>query len=155
PAARAHRSLRPLAGDGDRRRRRRGVRSDAGAGRGRARGGAMKAELASLSRCFQGLLPSVVATCAADGTPNVTFLSQVYAVDDRHVALSCQFFNKTRRNVGENAWAFVELIDPLTLDCYHLTVRFVRSDTSGALFDQMALRIQAIASVTGMQGVFR
>jgi hypothetical protein len=112
-------------------------------------------KLSRYARCFQGVIPSGLATCAADGTPNVTFISQVYFVDDRHVALSCQFFNKTRRNLEENPWAAVELWDPLTFECYRLRVRFLRAETSGPLFDTMALRIQAIASHSGMTGVFK
>jgi adenylate cyclase len=111
--------------------------------------------LQSLSRCFQGLIPSAIATCAPDGTPNVTFLSQVYYVDATHVALSCQFFNKTRRNVEKNPFATVEVMDPATLQPYRLSVRYTHSETSGPLFEAMDLRIQAIASVTGMAGIFR
>jgi adenylate cyclase len=111
--------------------------------------------LQSLSRCFQGLITSTIATCAPDGTPNVTVLSQVYYVDPTHVALSCQFFNKTRRNVEQNPHARVEMYDPMTLDGYRLRLRYSHSETSGPLFDAMALRIQAIASVTGMAGIFR
>ena len=33
------------------------------------------------ARCFEGVIPAIIGTCAADGTPNSTYLSQVYAVD--------------------------------------------------------------------------
>jgi adenylate cyclase len=111
--------------------------------------------LAELSRCFQGVIPCVVVTSDAHGVPNVTYVSQVYLLDDEHVALSCQFFNKTRRNLDENPLAFVEVMEPLTLQTWRLRIRFVRSEKSGPLFDKMALRIEAIASHTGMAGVFR
>src|SRR5689334_12120136 len=112
-------------------------------------------KLTAIARCFQGVIPSIVASSDAQGMPNVTYVSQVYLIDDEHVALSCQFFNKTRRNVDQNPLAFVEVHEPLTLQSYRLQVRFLRSETSGALFDKMALRIEAIASHTGMDGIFR
>jgi putative methionine-R-sulfoxide reductase with GAF domain len=115
----------------------------------------MSIRLSDLWRCFQGVVPSIIATADGRGVPNVTYVSQVYFVDERHVALSCQFFNKTRRNLDENAAACAEVIDPLTLQAYRLRLRFLRSEKSGPLFDTMALRIDAIASHTGMTGVFR
>jgi hypothetical protein len=111
--------------------------------------------LTDLSRCFQGIVPSIIATSDGRGIPNVAYVSQVYYVDESHVALSCQFFNKTRRNLDDNARACVELLDPLTLQAYRLRLTFLRSEKSGPLFDTMKLRIDAIASATGMTGVFR
>jgi hypothetical protein len=115
----------------------------------------MTIPLQNLDRCYHGTTPAVLATAARDGTPNAAFISQVFHVDARHVALSRQFFNKTHRNLGENAWACLHLLDPLTFAAYRLRLRFVRSETAGPLFESMALRIQAIASQTGMEGVFR
>jgi len=111
--------------------------------------------LSDLSRCFQGVSPSLIATVDGRGVPNITYVSQVYYVDDRHVALSCQFFNKTRRNLDENPRACVEMYDPLTFQAYRLRLTFLRSEKQGPLFDTMSARIEAIASATGMKGVFR
>ena len=58
--------------------------------------------LESLDRCFHGIIPGVIATTDRDGVPNVSYISQVHYIDARHVALSCQFFNKTRQNLDVN-----------------------------------------------------
>jgi hypothetical protein len=106
-------------------------------------------------RCFQGVVPSLLATADGDAVPNVTYISQVHLVDGRHVALSRQFFNKTSRNLDLNPQAAVELYDPVTFEAWRLRLRFLRTETCGSLFDAMALRIEAIASHTGMSGIFR
>ena len=36
--------------------------------------------LASLDRCFHGIVPGVIATCDADGMPNVSYISQLHLV---------------------------------------------------------------------------
>ena len=45
--------------------------------------------------------------------------------------------------------------DPDTGQGWLLRVKFVRSETEGPLFDQMALRIEAIASYCGLKGIFK
>ena len=107
------------------------------------------------ARCFQGVVPAAIATADAAGVPNITYLSQVFRIDDEHVALSCQFFNKTKANVLANPYATVDLFDPISLETYRLELRYDHAETSGSLFDTMALRIDAIASLTGMRGIFR
>ena len=104
---------------------------------------------------MQGVIPSHVVTCAADGTPNASAISQVYYVDGDHVALSHQFFNKTKRNIEENPQAAVWLIDPETFETWDLELVFDRSETSGAVFDTMSMQIEAIASIVGMKGIFK
>jgi adenylate cyclase len=111
--------------------------------------------LEQLTPCFQGILPSMFFTCATDGTPNAAFLSHVDYVDATHVALSFQFFNKSRRNISENPYALIRVIDPDTNQGWALRLKFERSETSGPIFDRMFLRIEAIASYVGLKGVFK
>lgn len=104
---------------------------------------------------MQGVVPSHVATCSLDGTPNITTVSQVYYVDPDHVALSYQFFSKTIRNIRENPRALVWVINPETLESWDLEIEYDHSDTSGPVFDTMDMQIEAIASMTGMKGIFK
>jgi adenylate cyclase len=115
----------------------------------------MTPALESLATCFQGLLPAQLFTCSRDGVPNAAYLSHVDYVDASHVALSFQFFNKSRRNISENPHALVIVIDPDTGQGWQLRLKFVRSETDGPLFDRMALRIEAIASYCGLKGIFK
>jgi Pyridoxamine 5'-phosphate oxidase len=100
-------------------------------------------------------VPALVVTCAADGTPNATIISKVYFVDETHVALSFQFFNKTIKNVRENPRAWVGLTDYTGHADWTLALEFERSEMEGPIFDAMDMQIEAIASATGMSGIFK
>jgi hypothetical protein len=110
---------------------------------------------ADIKPAMQGVLPSTVVTCAADGTPNTSAISQVFWVDESHVALSHQFFNKTKRNVTENPKVCVYVICPETGSTWDLELAFERAETSGPTFDAMDMQIEAIASMVGMKGIFK
>src|SRR5678810_424085 len=99
--------------------------------------------------------PAVMVTCSADGTPNTTVISQVYYVDETHAALSFQFFSKTIQNVRENPRAFVCVFDIPGRAYWMLQLEFQRSETDGPVFDAMDMQIEAIASMTGMSGIFK
>ena len=108
-----------------------------------------------IKAAMQGVIPSHVVTCARDGTPNATAISQVYWVDPQHVALSHQFFSKTVRNVRENPRALAWVISPQTLDTWSLELEFDHAETSGPIFDSLDMQIEAIASLVGLKGVFK
>ena len=110
--------------------------------------------LRSIRACLEGAIPSQVATCAPDGTPNVAYLSQVVYVDDEHVALSFQFFNKTRQNILANPRATALVNDPVTAHYFRLHLRYLRTETAGPLFERMRAQLAGIASHDGLADVF-
>jgi len=110
--------------------------------------------LEAIRACLEGVVPSVIATVADDGTPNVTLVSQVHYVDPNHVALSFQFFNKTRENILANPYAAVQVLDPDTSAHYRLELKYLRTENHGPLFENMKAKLAGIASHTGMAKVF-
>lgn len=111
--------------------------------------------LAEVRPCLEGVIPAMVATTAADGTPNVAYISQVYYVDEVHVALSFQFFNKTRQNLLVHPRSTLLVLNPLDAVFYRLHLRYLRTEEEGPVFESMKAQLAGIASHTGMADVFR
>ena len=100
-------------------------------------------------------VPVMLATCSSDGIPNATIISQVFYVDANTVAVSFQFFNKTSRNVRENPHASLCLNDLQASEKWLLQVEYDHAETEGPIFEKMDMHIEAIASATGMSGIFK
>ncbi|WP_136417159.1 GAF domain-containing protein [Herbaspirillum sp. ST 5-3] len=115
----------------------------------------MTLKVDAIRECLEGVIPGTVATASLDGTPNIAYLSQVQFVDSDHVALSYQFFNKTRQNIMVNPRAALVVTSPLSATQYRLSLEYLRTETSGPLFESMKAKLAGIASHTGMSGVFR
>jgi adenylate cyclase len=111
--------------------------------------------LRDIDACFQGAVPAMIATVSAGGVPNVTDISIVTRVDDEHIALSRQFFNKTIANLQSNPRGHVVLIHGQTGQQYKLDFLYEHTETEGPLFDRMAARLEAVASQEGMSKVFK
>ena len=111
--------------------------------------------LDALRPSLEGVVASVIATCDADGLPNVSMISQVHYVDPERVALSYQFFNKTRRNLLATRRASVQVVDPETMRQHRLALDYEETLTNGPLFESMKAKLAGIASHHGMEGVFR
>ena len=109
----------------------------------------------SLRRSLEGVVASVIATCDEAGLPNVSMISQVHYVDTERVALSYQFFNKTRRNLLATRAASVQVVAPDTFAQHRLDLDYEETLTSGPLFESMKAKLAGIASHHGMEGVFR
>ena len=115
----------------------------------------MTVPLDNIRDCFEGVIPAAMATNGADGMPNIAYLSHVHYVDPEHVALSYQFFNKTRQNILARPLARLQVTSPVTAAQYRLSLEFQRTETAGPLFENMKARLAGIASHTGMGNVFR
>jgi adenylate cyclase len=111
--------------------------------------------LESILPALQGTIPSPFATCSRDGTPNITFLSIVHYVDRERVALSRQFFNKSRANLDANPQSQVWVIDPRDFRQYALDLTYLHTETDGPIFQQMRTNLEAIAQVSGAVDIFR
>lgn len=112
-------------------------------------------KLEDIMPALQGVIPSIVATSSLDHIPNVTYISQIYYVDTNHVALSYQFFNKTIKNVRENPVLVAILTCPVQYSLYKMTLRYKESQTSGEIFDNMSMQLDALAISQKKEHIFK
>ena len=115
----------------------------------------MRLCLDTIRGCLEDHVPPVIATLDAEGMPNVALISQAIYVDCERIALSYQFFNKTRRNLIATRIASIHLTHPFTGERFRLDLDYEETQTHGPVFEAMKARLAGIASHSGMQGVFQ
>ena len=96
---------------------------------------------------MQSVVPSTMATVSADGVPNLTYVSQVFYVDDNHVAISVQYMNKSWNNLSENPNLTIILTHPATIKMWKMDLVFKEIRYDGPVFDNMDMQLTAIASM--------
>jgi adenylate cyclase len=111
--------------------------------------------LAEMRRMFEGVVPPAMCSVAADGTPHVTYLSHAEYVDAEHLALTFQFFNRSRQNVLATQRIALMVDDPYTGAGVVLQMRYLRTETEGPVFERLRAKLAGIAAQTGMEGVFK
>lgn len=115
----------------------------------------MTIKLSDIAACLEGVIPSIIASASADGTPNISYLSHVVMVDDAHIALSNQFFAKTAANIRANPRAELLLVDGGNGAQFRLDVTFAQSVDTGPLFERIARQLLASSAQVGMADVMR
>lgn len=117
--------------------------------------GVFELPLSQVRRMFEGVIPAMLCTASPDGMPHLCYLTQVEYVDERHVALSFQFFNRSRENILATRRASLSVDDPYTAAGIEMDIEYLRTEQTGPLFERMKAKLAGIAAHTGMTGVFR
>lgn len=110
--------------------------------------------LSSYKNAFLGIIPSTIMTVSKEGIPNIAYLSQVHLLNDKQIALTAQFFNKTKSNLIENPHCAIRVYDPDSFLAYEIQSKYSHTETSGPVFDQMSKRLAAIADHSGKSHLF-
>ena len=110
--------------------------------------------LIGVRRMMEGVIPPVLCTASEDHTPNVSYLSLCEYVDPLHIALSYQFFNRSRENVLATRRASLTLDDPYTGGGVVMQLEYQRTETEGPVFERLRAKLMGVASHVGMDKVF-
>ena len=110
--------------------------------------------LFGVRRMMEGVIPPTLCTASVDRMPNVSYLSLAEYIDPLHIALSYQFFNRSRENVLATKRACLTLDDPYTGAGVVLQLEYLRTETEGPVFERLRAKLMGVASHSGMDHVF-
>jgi adenylate cyclase len=112
-------------------------------------------DLESIRDCLRAGLPSPMATCSPDGTPHISYVSQVQYLDRERVATSRQSFNRALAHLESRPLSQAIIVRPGTGEQFRLDLHYLHTATEGEEFEAMRANLDAIASQTGMGPAFR
>lgn len=110
--------------------------------------------LFGVRRMMEGVIPPTMCTFSPDLMPNVSYLSLAEYVDPLHIALSYQFFNRSRENVLATKRAALTLDDAYSGAGVILQIEYLRTETEGPVFERLRAKLMGVASHAGMDQVF-
>jgi hypothetical protein len=116
---------------------------------------ASKLTLRDVRRILEGVIPPSMCSVSADGVPHVNYLSHAEYIDHEHIALTFQFFKRSRDNVLATGRVALALDDPYTGAGVVMQLQYLRTDTSGPVYERLRAKLAGIAAHTGMDKVFR
>jgi adenylate cyclase len=111
--------------------------------------------LMTVRRMLEGVIPCAMCSVSAEGVPHVNYLSHAEYVDPEHVALTYQFLNRSRQNVLATRRIALAVEDPYTGASVEMQLEYLRTETSGPVFERLRAKLAGIAAHTGMEKVFR
>ena len=112
-------------------------------------------DLESIRDCLRAGLPAPMATCAPDGTPHISYISQVQYLDRERVATSHQSFNRALVHLDTSPFCQALVVRPTTGEQFRLDLRYLHTATDGEEFEAMRANLDAIVSHTGPGSAFR
>jgi len=111
--------------------------------------------LRDVRRMLEGVIPPSMCSVSADGVPHVNFLSHAEYVDPEHIALTFQFFNRSRDNVLATRRIALAIDDPFSGASVVMQADYLRTETSGPVFERLRAKLAGIAAHSGMEKVFK
>lgn len=111
--------------------------------------------LLAVRRMLEGVIPPAMCSVSADGVPHVNYLSHAEYVDPAHIALTFQFFNRSRQNVLATRRVALAVDDPYTGASIVMQLEYLRTETGGPVFERLRAKLAGIAAHTGMEKVFK
>jgi GAF domain-containing protein len=112
-------------------------------------------DLESIRDCLRAGLPAPMATCAPDGTPHISYISQVRYLDRERVATSHQSFNHALLDLDTSPFCQALVVRPASGEQFRLDLRYLHRATDGEEFEAMRANLDAIAARTGPRSAFR
>jgi hypothetical protein len=112
-------------------------------------------DLESIRDCLRAALPAPMATCAPDGTPHISYISQVQYLDRERVATSHQSFNYALVHLDTSPFCQALVVRPATGEQFRLDLRYLHTATEGEEFEAMRANLDAIVSRTGPGSALR
>ena len=110
--------------------------------------------LSGVRRMMEGVIPPTLCTASVEHMPNVSYLSLAEYIDPQHIALSYQFFNRSRENVLATRRAALTLDDAYSGAGVVLQLEYLRTETEGPVFERLRAKLMGVASHAGMDQVF-
>ncbi len=111
--------------------------------------------LTDVRRMLEGIIPPAMCSVSADGVPHVNYLSHAEYIDPEHIALTFQFFNRSRANVLATGRIALAVDDPYTGAGVVMQLQYEGTQTSGPVFERLRAKLAGIAAHTGMEKVFK
>jgi adenylate cyclase len=111
--------------------------------------------LVAVRRMLEGIIPPSMCSVSPEGVPHVNYLSHAEYIDPEHVALTFQFLNRTRDNVLATRRVALNVDDPYTGASVVMQLDYLRTETSGPIFERLRAKLAGIAAHTGMEKVFK